>query len=208
MFPCFLIKRPPTFGKYSIFHPLRGFSANNFTSRNATLFIFQGLQDLRFLDCVPNFLFCYFYLSLLFNFKIGLSLGLSCLPSSMFIIILIINSQLLKQTTSIIHHKPPQTTPNHQQMTTNDNKTHAGNYKLPQTTNKRLQTIKKKRTLATSKQTATPVHQTKDLTFCFSFPYSVVTMNTTILKSILFTVPNKWCGGGGGSPNPKGAWEV
>ena len=109
---------------------------------------------------------------------------------------------------SIIHHKLPQTTPNHHQMTTNDHKTHASNYKLPQTTNKRLQTIKKKRTVATSKQTATPVHQTKYLTFCFSFPYSVVTMNTTILKSILFTVPNKWCGGGGGSPNPKGAWEV
>ena len=53
---------------------------------------FQGLQDLRLLDSVTDFLFCYFYLSLSFNFKIGLSLGLSCLPSSMFTIILIIRS--------------------------------------------------------------------------------------------------------------------
>ena len=38
---------------------------------------------------MPNSLFSDFYLSLLFNFKIELSLGLSCLMSSVFIIILI-----------------------------------------------------------------------------------------------------------------------
>ena len=37
-----------------------------------------------------KFLFCEFYLSLLFKFKIGLSLSLSCLISSMFIIMRII----------------------------------------------------------------------------------------------------------------------
>ena len=40
--------------------------------------------------CVPNFLFNDVYLSLLFNFKIGPTLGLSCLMSSMFIIMFII----------------------------------------------------------------------------------------------------------------------
>ena len=39
--PRFWIMRPSTFGKYSIFHPLQGFSANNFTSTNAILFIFS-----------------------------------------------------------------------------------------------------------------------------------------------------------------------
>ena len=39
---------------------------------------------------MPNFLFSDFYLSLLFNFKTVLSLGLSCLVPPMFIIILII----------------------------------------------------------------------------------------------------------------------
>ena len=41
MFLCFWIRRPSTFGKYSIFHPLRRFSANNITYRNTTLFIFS-----------------------------------------------------------------------------------------------------------------------------------------------------------------------
>ena len=39
---------------------------------------------------VPNLLFSEVYLNLLFNFRIGLLLGLSCLMSSMFIITLII----------------------------------------------------------------------------------------------------------------------
>ena len=43
-----------------------------------------------FLSCVPNFLFSEFYLSLFFDFTIGLSLDHSCLILSMFIIILII----------------------------------------------------------------------------------------------------------------------
>ena len=48
------------------------------------------------MTCVPNFLFSDFYLILLFNFKIGRSLGLSCLRSSMFIIKLII--RIIKTT--------------------------------------------------------------------------------------------------------------
>ena len=41
MLPRFWIKWSSTFGKYSIFHPWQGFSADNFTSRNAILFIFS-----------------------------------------------------------------------------------------------------------------------------------------------------------------------
>ena len=40
--------------------------------------------------CVLNLWLSDFYLSLLFSLKIGLSLGLSCIMSAMFIIILII----------------------------------------------------------------------------------------------------------------------
>ena len=40
VFPRFWISRPSTFKKYLIFHPLRGFSANNFTSGNVTLYNF------------------------------------------------------------------------------------------------------------------------------------------------------------------------
>ena len=39
---------------------------------------------------MPNSLFSDFYLSLMFSLKIGPSLGLSCLMSSMFVIIIII----------------------------------------------------------------------------------------------------------------------
>ena len=49
----------------------------------------QSLKGHRFIDCVPNF-YNDVYLSLLFNFKVGPLLDLSCLMSSMFIIILII----------------------------------------------------------------------------------------------------------------------
>ena len=72
MLPQFWIRRPSTFGKYSIFHPLQGFSANNFTSRNAILFIFfKTWKATDSLMCVPEFL-----LSYLFNFKIGPSFRL------------------------------------------------------------------------------------------------------------------------------------
>ena len=73
-----------------MFHPFWQFSTNNLTSRNATLLFFQCLNGHDSLTCVPNLLFSDFYLSLLFNFKIGLSLGVSCLMSSMFTTILII----------------------------------------------------------------------------------------------------------------------
>ena len=46
--------------------------------------------------CVPNFLFSDVYLYLLFNFKVGPFLDLSCLMSSIFIIILII--RIIKAT--------------------------------------------------------------------------------------------------------------
>ena len=45
---------------------------------------------------VPNFLFSDVYLNLLFNFKVGPSLDLSCLMSSVFIITLII--RIIKTT--------------------------------------------------------------------------------------------------------------
>ena len=96
MFSRFWIRKSLTFGKYSIFHPLWQFSTNNFTSRNATLFIFSSPKRPQISWCVPNFLFSEFYLNLLFHFKIGLSLGLSCLMSSMFIIILI--TRIIKTT--------------------------------------------------------------------------------------------------------------
>ena len=51
---------------------------------------FEGLKSDRLLDMVPNFLFSDVYLNLLFTFKVGPVLDLSCLMSSIFIIILII----------------------------------------------------------------------------------------------------------------------
>ena len=59
MFPRFWISWSSTFEKYSIFHPWQGFSANNFTYRNAILFFFFFFQDLtghRFLDECSKFL--------------------------------------------------------------------------------------------------------------------------------------------------------
>ena len=98
MFPRFWIRWSSTFGKYSIFHPWQGFSANNFTSRNAILFIFfKTWKAIDSLTCVPNFLFSDIYLNLLFNFKGGSSLYLSCLMSSMIIIIALFVS-IIKRT--------------------------------------------------------------------------------------------------------------
>ena len=87
MFPPFWIRGSSTFGKSSACHPWQGFSANTFTSRNAILFTFSRPDSLT---CVPNFLFSDVYLNLLFNFKVGSLLDLSCLMSFMFVIILII----------------------------------------------------------------------------------------------------------------------
>ena len=47
---------------------------------------FQALIDHRFIDVWPNFLLSDVYLNILFNFKVGPSLDLSCLMWSMFII--------------------------------------------------------------------------------------------------------------------------
>ena len=98
MLPRFWISWSSTFEKYSIFHPWQGFSANNFTSRNAILFIFfKTWKAIDSLTCVPNFLFSDIYLNLLFNFKGGSSLYLSCLMSSMIIIIALFVS-IIKRT--------------------------------------------------------------------------------------------------------------
>ena len=57
----------------------------------ATLYclFFKAWKAIESLTWMPDFLFSAIYFSLLFNFKIGSSLVLSCLMSSMFIIILI-----------------------------------------------------------------------------------------------------------------------
>ena len=97
MFPRFWIRWSSTFGKYSIFHPCQEFSTNTFTSKYAILSIFFKVwKPIDSLTCVPNVLFSDGYLNLLFNFKVGPLLDLSCLMSSMFIIILII--RIIKTT--------------------------------------------------------------------------------------------------------------
>ena len=53
-------------------------------------FFFMAWKNIDSLVCVSNFLSCDVYLRYLLNFKIGLSLSLSCLMSPMFIIILVI----------------------------------------------------------------------------------------------------------------------
>ena len=85
MFPRIWIRRPSTFGKYSIFHPLPGF----YITFNYTVSFFKTWKAIDSLTYVPNLLFSDVCSSLLFNFKTGPSLGLSCLMSSRFIIILI-----------------------------------------------------------------------------------------------------------------------
>ena len=95
MFPNFGVRRPLTFGKYQNFHPTRGFFANIF--RNIHCLFFQDLKDHRILAHVSNFLFREFYLSLLFKFKIGRSIGILSLMLSMFIITQII-IRIIKKT--------------------------------------------------------------------------------------------------------------
>ena len=86
MLPRFWIRWSPTFGKYSIFHPDRVFLLITVLLWILYCLFFQGLKDHRFLTCGPNFLFSDVFLNLLFNFKVGPSLDLSSLMSSMFII--------------------------------------------------------------------------------------------------------------------------
>ena len=45
-----------TFNFWEVLNPPNGFSANSFVSMNDTLFIFQGLEDHRFLDVCAKFL--------------------------------------------------------------------------------------------------------------------------------------------------------
>ena len=80
------------------FTPVKRFSANNFTSRYAILFVFsKAWKAIDSFTCVPNFLFSDIYLNLFFfNFKVGPLLDLSSLMYSMFIIIIII--RIIKTT--------------------------------------------------------------------------------------------------------------
>ena len=83
--PHFWITWSWTLGKYSIF-PDRVFVLITLLIGMLYCLFFQGLIDHRFLDVWGKFLFSGVYLNLLFNFKVGPSLDLSCLMSSMFII--------------------------------------------------------------------------------------------------------------------------
>ena len=87
----FWIRRPLHFRKYLLFHSLWWLSTNNFTSRNATLFIFARPKRTKIpWRFAPMSLFSDFYLSLLFNFKIWPLLRLSCLMAPIIINIIII----------------------------------------------------------------------------------------------------------------------
>ena len=88
MFSSFWIRRPLTFEKYPIFHPTRGFSANNLGMLHCLFF--QDLKGHKLLDTCDKFLVSWIILTLLFKFKIGPSLSLSCLMLSMFIIMWVI----------------------------------------------------------------------------------------------------------------------
>ena len=77
-------------GSSQFFTRHRGFPLITFLLGMLYCSFFQGLKDHRFLDVCAKFLFSDVYLSHLFTFNLGSSLGLSCLTSSMFVIILII----------------------------------------------------------------------------------------------------------------------
>ena len=57
MFPSFGIRRPLTFGKYPIFHPTQGFSANNLLLGMLYYLLFHDLKGHRFLDTFAKFYF-------------------------------------------------------------------------------------------------------------------------------------------------------
>ena len=67
------------------FTPGRGFPQITLLLERYTVYFFKAWKAIDFLTCGPNFLFSDVYLNLLFNFKVGPSLDLSCLMSSMFI---------------------------------------------------------------------------------------------------------------------------
>ena len=89
----FSIRTSLTFWKYAVFHPARGFFANNWF----TVYFLKTLKTIDSLTHVSNFVFREFYSSLLIRFKIGLSLGITCLMSSKFIIVWII-MRIIKTT--------------------------------------------------------------------------------------------------------------
>ena len=60
------------------------------------MYFFKTRKGIQSLTCVPNVLISDAYLNFLFNFKVGPSLDLFCLMSSMFIFILII--RIIKTT--------------------------------------------------------------------------------------------------------------
>ena len=72
------------------------------------MYFFKTLKGIESLTCVPNFLLSDVCLNLLFNFKVGPSLDLSCLMSSMFIFILIIRiikATCFNNTILIVEHE-------------------------------------------------------------------------------------------------------
>ena len=79
-------------GNTQFFNPYDGIPLITLLLGMLHYLFFEGLKGHRFLDVCAKFL----DLSLLFNFKIRLSLGLSCLMSSMLVIILII--RIIKAT--------------------------------------------------------------------------------------------------------------
>ena len=90
MFQRFWIRRPSTFGKYSVFTPYGGFPLITLLLGMLHCLFFQAWKAIDSLTYVLNFFLSDFYLILSFKFKIGLSLGLSCLLLSIFIIVLTI----------------------------------------------------------------------------------------------------------------------
>ena len=97
MFPRFWIRKPSIFYESTqLFNPYRGFPLTTLLLGILYFYFFKAWKAIDSLTCVLNFLLSDVYLSLLFNFKIESSLGLSCLMSSMFIIILII--RIIKAT--------------------------------------------------------------------------------------------------------------
>ena len=107
------------------------------------------------------------------------------------------NDHKQPQTTS----KRPQITTNHQQTTTTHRKPTS---KRPQTTTNGFKSLANDYKLLQTSKTATPVYQTKHLTFRFIFSHLVITRNTTILKTTPVWQISGAVAAGGGGPN---SWE-
>ena len=76
-----------TFGRYLAFHPNGHFPPITWFLGMIHCLFLEGLKDYRFFKMCANFLFRGCLQNLLLKFKIGLSLGISCLMPSIFKII-------------------------------------------------------------------------------------------------------------------------